>query len=279
VLKCFLPLTAILLITMSRPANCQVSVAPSSLYIHSDSDVASLYVSNGYEEAREISTDFEFGYLSSDTAGNQMMVYDDTVASSRYGLENHLKAFPRKFVLAPGSSQTIRVQVRNMHDKPDGVYWNRIIISSNEAMIYKAGSDVAEGIGATINYVVKHNLAVFYRKGKTDTGLAPGDVTTTLDEGKLKVLVSLAREGNSPFNGSVYARLSDSKQRELAFVRQTLVVYFDILQKIEFDLPRQGLPPGDYILELSYQTRRSDISSADLIQADPLHQKINLVIE
>jgi hypothetical protein len=93
------------------------------------------------------------------------------------------------------------------------------------------------------------------------------------------VLASLLREGNSPFNGSVYARLFDSKNREVAFHRQTTAVYFNIVQKIEFDLPEQGLPAGDYMLELTYQTRRSDIAATDLVQADPVQYRIKVVID
>jgi hypothetical protein len=279
VLKYFFLIPALILITSGRQALSQISVAPVSLYIHSPSNIASLHIANGYNTAREISVAFEFGYLSSDADGNQLMVCNDTNASSGYRLDSCLKAFPRKFLLAPGGSQTVRVQVRNMNGKPDGVYWSRIIISSGEVVEHTVESSGSQSVGTKINYVFRHNIPVFYRSGKVNTRLVPEKVSAVTENGKLKVLASLLREGNSPFNGSVYARLFDSENREVAFHRQTTAVYFNIVQKIEFDLPEQGLPAGDYMLELTYQTRRSDIAATDLVQADPVQYRIKVVID
>jgi len=264
---------------MSRLSFAQISVTPLSLYIHSPSNIASLQVSNDYQEVREISISFDFGYLSSDEDGNQVMVYDDTVAFYSYGLNDYLKAFPRKFLLTPGSSQTVRVQVRKMSRKQDGVYWNRIIVSSNEVVKHIGNSFISGGIGTKINYVLKHNIPVFYRKGNVNTGLELLKYETCVNNEKLKVLVSLARKGNSPFNGSVNAGLFDSKHNEVACHQQTTVVYFNRVQKIELDLPGGGLEAGDYILELNYQTSRKDIPAYDLVQSDPVKFKIHVVVD
>lgn len=264
---------------MGRPVLSQISVAPAVLSVESPSNVASIYVSNGYDSVKEVSVSFKFGYLSSDSSGNQFMVKDDIIASAEFGLDNHLTAFPLKFRLEPGGSQTVRVQVRGMGGKPEGTYWGRIIVSSNDALLYSAGNDAPGGIRTKINYILQHNLPVFYKKGKVSTHLVIKNVNAAVDDKKLKVLVSLARGGNSPFNGSVEARLFDSRLREAASVRQTAVVYFDRVQRIELDLSRAAIPAGDYILELLYQTKRSDIPASDLVQAEPLNYKVNVLIE
>ena len=268
-----------IIVTVSRLSFSQISVTPLSLYIHSPSNIASLQVSNYYHEPREISVSFDFGYLSSDEDGNQVMVYDDTVACCRYGLNDCLKAFPRKFLLSPGSSQTVRVQIRNVTGKRDGMYWNRIVISSNAVVECISNSFVLKGIGTKINYVLKHNIPVFYRKGNVTTGLELLKSATFVNNEKLKVLVSLARKGNSPFNGSVNARLIDSKHNEVACHQQTTVVYFKRIQKIEMDLPDGGLDGGDYYLELTYRTSRKDIPSYDLVQSDPVKIKIHMAVD
>jgi hypothetical protein len=207
------------------------------------------------------------------------MVYDDTVACYSYGLNDRLKAFPRKFLLAPGSSQTVRVQVRKMAGKPDGVYWNRIIISSNSIVEHVCNSFVSGGIGTKINFVLKHNIPLFYRKGNVNTGLELLKSATCVNNEKLKVLASLVRKGNSPFNGSVNARLFDSNHNEVACHQQTTVVYFKRVQKIELDLPDGDLDAGDYILELTYRTSRKDIPAYDLVQSDPVKYKIHVAVD
>ena len=100
-----------------------------------------------------------------------------------------------------------------------------------------------------------------------------------MKDGKLQILACLSKEGNSPFNGSVEARLRNSDNREVAFYRQTTVVYFDLVQKIELELPGGTLPNGNYELELVYQTKRQDIASADLVQADPVCHNVGVIIE
>lgn len=278
-LKYILLTIVVIQIVASRQLFSQISIAPVSLFIYDPINVASLQILNGYDTPREISVDFKFGYLSSDSAGNQIMIYKDSLASSEFGLDKYLYAFPRKFVLPPGTSQIVRVQVRNFFEKPDGVYWSRIIISSGEIIALAGKPLFSDNIETKVNYIFDHNIAVFYRKGEVSTKLVPEKVTTKVKDGKLQILACLSKEGNSPFNGSVEARLRNSDNREVAFYRQTTVVYFDLVQKIELELPEGTLSNGNYELELVYQTKRQDIASADLVQADPVCHNVGVIIE
>jgi hypothetical protein len=271
-------LTLAELIIGGRTAGGQISVAPTALYIHDDLNVGSLQVANGNDVAREVSVSFEFGYPSSDIAGRLIMVYDDTLSAERYGLDNCLQAFPRHFILPPGGQQIVRVRVRPVHSRADGVKWTRMIITSGEAVPDTAGSLSHRGIGTRISFIFRQNIVVFHLKGRLTTGIVPGEVKTFVENGKLVVISKLVPEGNSPFMGSVSMGLFDGSGNKVAGHEQTLAVYFVMLNRTEIKLPGEGLKPGMYSLRFEYDTKRSDISSADIVQSEPVRHSVDLQI-
>jgi len=257
----------------------QVSLAPTTIFIHDQTNVASLFINNNSQQSQEISVSFEFAYPGSDEKGNMVTVSNDSASAKRYGLTSGLRVFPRQFVLQPGKQQTIRVQVRPMQGKPDGIYWTRVIVSSQLATKDIDTVKITEGIGTKINYVFRQNIPVFYLKGKVTTGLTTGTVNTSVDNGKLVAVSKLKPAGNAPFNGSVTARLLNSAGKEVAVQQQTVVAYFEVLRRVELTLPPEGLTPGTYTLEFLYETKRSDISPSDLVQCAPVKQTVPVVIK
>lgn len=267
------------LAVFNLPALAQVSLAPTALFIKDQTNVGTLYVNNNSQEAQEVSVSFEFSYPGSDEQGNMVTVSNDSVSAARYGFTSLARVFPRQFVLPPGGQQTVRVQVRPMPGKPDGVYWTRVIVTSNAAAKDVETTAVAKGIGTKINYVFKQNIPAFYLKGKTSTGLNCGPVTTNVEDGKLVAVARLTPIGNAPFNGSVTARLLNSAGKEVATQQQTLVAYFEVKRRVEIALPAEGLAPGNYTLEFTYETKRADISPTDLVQAPPVKNSVPVEIK
>jgi hypothetical protein len=274
-------LFCLLMLGLSSPqiVTAQVSLAPTALFISDQTNVASLYINNNSQEAQEISISFEFAYPGSDEQGNMVTISNDSLSAAHYGITANLRVFPRQFVLQPGGQQTVRFQVRPMRDKPDGVYWSRVIVTSQKASKDIDTVMVTETIGTKISYVFKQNIPAFYVKGKVTTGLMPGKVITQLQNGKLVAIAELTPTGNAPFNGSVTALLLDSEGKEIAIQQQTVVAYFAVLRRIELSLPGEGLAPGKYTLEFTYETKRADISASDLVQAKPVRQSVAVEIK
>ncbi len=255
----------------------QVSLAPTALFIPDQTNVASLFVNNNSLQPQEITVSFEFAYPGSDDQGNMITISKDSINASRHGLTANLRVFPRQFTLQPGKQQTVRVQVRPMQGKPDGVYWTRVIVSSQSASKDIDTIKVTDGIGTKINYVFSQNIPAFYVKGKVTTGLTPGMVTTSFEKNKLIAITKLTPTGNAPYNGSVTARLLNPAGKEIARQYQTVVAYFEVLRRVEFALPAEPPAPGKYTLEFLYETKRADISPTDLVQAAPV--KYNVPVE
>lgn len=257
----------------------QVSLSPTSVFITDAVGIESLNISNTSETAQEVQISFEFSYPGYDETGNLTMVDNDTAKAAIYDLSTKIRAFPRTFIVQPGGQQTVRLQVLPLKDKADGVYWTRVIVTSSVPSADIETIDVGGGVGTKIGYVFKQNVPVFFKKGTVTTGLKVLKVETSLEDGKLVAVTRLLPQGNSPYNGSVQAYLHNSKGKVVAEQQTTTVVYFEALRRVELMLPEEGLPAGEYTLELNYETQRRDIPSSDLVQAPPVKHSVVVTIE
>ncbi len=248
----------------------QVTLLPTSVFMTETPGVESLNIYNNTGAGQEVRISFAFAWLGNDEEGRLQMIEDSAEIAGSYDISGRIRAFPRTFVLPPQGQQTVRLQVLPLRDRPDGVYWTRVIVTSRAAAADIEKVDWGDGIGTRISYVFRQNIPVFYRKGVAHTGLQVLDVRTITEDGKLVALTRLNPTGNAPYNGSVTARLCNPVGEVVAEQRTACVVYFDALRRIELSLPADGLPYGLYTLELLYETKRRDALPGDLVQAPPV---------
>lgn len=258
--------------------DAQINLSPTFLMIDERTGISELYVHNGSNTPQEVSISFVFGYPSANAEGTTIMVYDDSLKQEQYGLNQHIRVFPQRFIINPQNTQTVILQVRPMRNRDDGVYFTRAVISSN--MISKdIDRQTDDGINMQINYVLNQNIPVMYRKGNVYTGLSVNHLNTEISDGRLVVTKQLAPTGNAPFNGSVTAMLRCSSGHILATQHQTVVAYFDLTRKLSLQLPNDKLTKGEYSLMLTYETKRRDISPDQLVQAPAKTQEITIHLE
>lgn len=244
----------------------QINLSPTFLMINDNIGIGELYIHNSSDSPQEVSIRFKFGYPSSDKTGRTIMIYDDHERAKRYSLDNQIRVFPQRFILEPLSTQTVILQVRPVFEKPDGVYFTRVVIRSN-----KISEDIDHiepgGINTKINYVLNQNIPVMYRKGEVSTGLKITNLNTQIEANTLIITKKLLPTGNAPFNGIVHAILRNNMNEIVATQQQTVVAYFDMFRKLSMQLPTEGIEEGKYYLELTYETTRRDISPEYLVQA------------
>jgi len=265
-----------LLIISAYVAYPQISLAPTSLYIHSDTNIGTLYVSNNSEQPQEVTISLAFGYPGSDNAGNMIMLYEDSVAYEKYALNDWVRIFPRTFVIPPGQQQTVRIQVRPKKGITDGVYWTRVKVLSNP-QTPEVVQSVAENISTRITFKFEQVIAAFYLSGKTTTGLSIQGVEPIQDGAKLSLLTKVERTGNSPFIGTMRAELYDVNGTMVRQQETTTAIYFDAIRRIEMDAG--GLGAGNYQAKISFETRRGDVAPTDLVQAEPLSATTSVIIK
>lgn len=254
----------------------QVTVAPSMLFIDSKSGIGNMYITNNSAVPQEVSISFAFGYTDADSMGNAIMNYNDTVAAKTYALNPMVRAYPKSFILNAKQEQTVRLQVRANSSVKDAFFFSRVKVTSAQKTP-DVEKKVTDAVTAQINFKFDQIFPVFYRKGNVSTGLIVHDVMTSLKNNKLTVVVDVERTGNAPFIGSMKAELYSAANEKVALSEATASIYFRMKNKIDLDLSK--VAKGKHKLLVTFETKRSDVATEDLLQAQPVTKEVNVNLE
>lgn len=262
---------ALLAVAIAAPVAGQTLVAPTVMTLGDRERFGTFLVDNRSDEPQEVTISFKFGYSTSDAEGNRVFVYDDTAAAAAFGLHERIRAFPRRFVLAPGDRQIVRMSARPSPDAPDGVYWARIVTASQpqSAAVERTAAD---GVATQVVFRLEQVTTVLYQKGEVATGLEAEPLEASVRADSLSVRLPLRRVGNAPFYGR--ARLAVVTESEGAAPGPSLAdelmfeVFFD--RVLRFDVPLEGLPSGRYRVRVSVDSDRPDIPRDRRVTADPI---------
>lgn len=254
----------------------QITLAPSFVFIDEKTGVGNLYVSNKGTVPQEVTLSFSFGYPGSDSSGNLVMNYEDTSAFRQFGLDPMVRAFPKNFSLAAGEQRTVRIQVIPGKRSKEGFFYTRLkVLGKPETP--EVAKEEKDKISTRISFNFEQVTAVFYHKGKVSTGLELKKLEVVQQEKLLVVKPHLTRTGNSPFLGSMFAKLIDEKGVVVAEAQSTTTAYFDVIRRIDVNV--ENVIPGTYTLELRFETRRNDMMSGDLVQAPPLVTEMKVEVK
>ncbi len=267
---------ALFICLVSASALAQVSLAPTTVFIDQNG-IGTLFVTNPGDTPQEINVSFLFGYPGNDELGNLTMVYGDSISEKNYGMGDRLRAFPRTFILAPQQQQTVRLQVRPDRSLPEGTYFTRIKVTSN-AQTADVEQTTTQGVSTQVNFKFDQVIAAFQKVGAVSTGLEFGKIEVAIAEGVARIIPEFKVSGNSPYLGSVTATLKNKAGQVLAEQQQTVALYFSGKRAVELKLP-ETLPSDSYEIVLTYETRRSDIPSSDLVQSQPVSTTVTVNIQ
>ncbi|MBC6367535.1 hypothetical protein [Algoriphagus sp. AK58] len=269
-------ISALFLCLGSFSALAQISIAPTTVFIDQNG-IGTLFITNPGDTPQEINVSFLFGYPGNDEAGNLTMVYGDSLSEKQFGMGDRLRAFPRTFILTPQQQQTVRLQVRPDRTLAAGTYFTRVKITSN-AQTADVEQTTTEGVSTQVNFKFDQVIAAFQKVGAVSTGLEFGPIAAQVKDGVVRVIPEFKVTGNSPYLGSVTATLRNSQNQVIAENQQTVALYFSGKRAVELKLP-ENLAAGTYNVLLTYETKRSDIPSSDLVQAPLVTQSVSLVIQ
>lgn len=256
-------------------ATSQISISPTTVFIHENPGISEIYLTNSSNVAQEISFDLRFGYPSSNDQGEIIMAYNDSLKQQQYGLSDYLRLYPSRVIIPANQSQTIRVQILPMQDRQDGVYWSRLIVAAS-AVTPDIESQNSEGITTNINYVLEQNIPLFYRKGDNTTGVNILDVDARVDSSQqLIVIPELERTGNSPYLGRMHAKLYTESGDFIEEKIAPAYFYFKDWRKFTFQKPNNF--NGPFRLDLEFETYRQSINSRDIVKADKISHSVELL--
>ena len=254
----------------------QVTIAPTNLFIDSQSKFGTYMVINNSNTPQEVSIDFFFGYSETDENGNRTTVEDTSKIAAEHSIAEEIRAFPRNFVLNPNQRQIVRLRITPPNTLGDGVYWSRIKTSSTpQSPPIELSND--QSVTAQVGIVINQVTGLFYKNGDVSTGIEVEEIRTEMtDDNIMAVLTDYNRTGNAPFLGTISVNLknSDGEVVQSGFISTSL--YFDGTQRQELNI--EGVDPGEYTIEVKFESQRNDVSSRDIIQMAPVTSTTTVTI-
>lgn len=261
----------VLFITASSTANLlgQVSFRPTMIFVSENQKIQDITIVSQSDSLQEVAFSTYFGYPTH--TKDQGLHINEGKDADRflYDLSPYVRVFPEKIYLAPGQRQIVRLQVQNSPQFETGTYWTRLSIKSQTTSPEAQNNLVPTGRQSTnINLVVRQNIGVFYKHGEVNTSIQVLELDTRQENTTLHVEPLLKRNGNSPFIGSLDAKLYTENDELVSQSSIIVNVFFETLSP--FRLNVSDLNTGRYRLVLRFTTSRGDATSNRLIQSEPL---------
>jgi len=264
------------LIGFSHQAVAQVSIAPTSLFFGNQQRFSSITISNGGQQAQEISISTQFGFPANKNGG--VSIVTDSALAKTKSISDWLKIFPQNFTLQPQQRQTVRFVARPPNGLSQGGYWSRVKIQSNP--VSPPIESVEEGeIGAQVNLVVSQVIPAHYYTQNAQTGVEVTGVTfSQIDStNNGQIAVSMQQTGNAPFMGSINLQVTDGSGNTVYETQTTNSVYTTITRNFTMDL--SDVEPGNYTISGEITSQRRDISEDKLLQITPVPFEKQITIE
>lgn len=270
-------LTLVLMGGAALQARAQVVVAPKVINLSDEERFASVFVENRTNRAQEVNLAFRFGYPVTDSLGNVSIHYGDEEAADTLSIDPFVQSYPQQFLLPPGQRQRVRLALRPPENLPPGMYWARLAFTASQYQ-EKTAPATRASVETRIHYRFRQVISVFYRHGSLETGLRFQKFRSSRDSSSIYITAHVERTGNAPFLGTATLQVvNDSTGTSVATQEDLASVYFDMTHR--FALSRPDLPPGMYRARLTYETRREDVSSSDLIPAQPVSRTLMFAVQ
>jgi len=263
----------ILLSSFSALAGIQV--IPNYLFLDASHRTLPFTVINDGADEREVWLETRFGYETSDQAG-KIFIYLDSLALNEPSAAAWIQSYPRRFILKPGESQTVRLVVTPPAGLFDGEYWSRVLVMSKSRT---PPSKVTESAAVKPGIVLlfQQSIPFHYRVGKLSTGLSVDSLATSISDTSIDVTTKLARTGNAAFWGSRSIRVYDKSGKMVFSFKKNAGVYKTLT--LVDHISRTGLTAGEYTVSVEFLTEgRTDVPKQNLIRADPIRASVSFVM-
>ncbi len=214
----------------------QIIISPYIVYTDQKNQFANMIVQNESDEPYEIGITFKFGFPVSDSLGNLTMKYIDEPGDEYPSILNHVRAFPKKFILNPRQKQLIGISIKPPQNLDDGTYWVRIVTSSTKQRSQTLLDTNNQNLSAQINFVLNQITTMLYRTSNSNTGIEITNVKYFKKQDKFDIITTLKRLGNSPFFGDVKVSIYDLGGNLVKTDLQHTKVFYDISVKNSFNI-------------------------------------------
>ncbi len=249
-------------------ASAQVSILPRFIFMSSSERSAKVNVFNQLDIPVESWVEVKYGYPVMDDTGKPIVIVDTTTAVQN-DASQWIRVFPKRFTMDEKGQQTLRLTVTPPTTLTDGEYWARIMVFSKRSnQIVSAKGPIQR---ANVVEVTSMDVPFHFRVGKLNTTVAiDNPALAEIAAHKLRLDLDVKKEGNASFWGSLNLRIVDKLSNVVFRAERPFVAYADYHFIAKFD--SVYVPSGDYTAQIVIATKRSDLSSAKLIQAKSIER-------
>jgi P pilus assembly chaperone PapD len=242
-----------------------VLVAPTVVFLSDKSRTGRLNLQNSANTPVEVTINFSFGLPTSDSLGNVTVALQDSSITDPRSAVDWIKAFPRKIVIPPNGSQVVRLLAYPPKGLPDGEYWARVVVRSQEGETSLPPPGRDGQISTRLNMIMQTAIMLKYRTGKLSAQLELTHADVRKSDSQVQVVLDLANRGNVSYLGVLTCRLLDADNRQISYRKIDLAVYRDLKRRL--DLP---IYPGNfkspYQIDLLISGNgRDDIADEDMV--------------
>lgn len=218
-----------------------------------------------------------YGYPVTDSLGQMYLRTFTQVDDTMPCAASWVQSFPRRLRIEPKSRATVRLLVTPPANLGPGEYWGRVVVATKAGQVKVAGLSDSSGIEARLDIEVRSVVGLFYRVGAVKTGLALANLRGAEQGDSLIGRVTLTRQGNAAFVGSIKAQLRDAQGSVRAEQLLPLGVYYTLEPR--FAVPVAGLPAGRYELAVEALSSRPDLPSNLLLSTVPVRASVQVRLE
>lgn len=248
-----------------------VLVAPTSVILSENDRTGRLTVQNPSDSPKEVSIHFGFGIPQSDSLGKvKLRLQDTTKVDHPRSAMNWIKAFPRRVVLAPGATQVVRFVANPPKDLPDGEYWARIVVRSQDSQAQLPDAGDLEAITTRLNMVMQTAIVLKYRTGNLIARLGIIDTEVKRSDSLVAVLIDIENQGNVSYVGVLRCNLFDANNVEIAARRINIAIYDDIKRRVELPVGISDYRQPFHVDIVIENEGRKDVPADELIQGNRL---------
>ena len=178
-----------------------VLVAPTVIFLSSDSRTGSMTLQNLGATPQEVSVFFSFGLPTSDSLGDVRVRLQDSAVTDPKACLDWVRAFPRRLIMPPNGTQVVRFVANPPRDLADGEYWARIVVKTQDATPNIPEPSGEGQITTKLNMVMQTAVMLKYRHGDVFCELELKGASATFRDQIVEVMIDANNVGNASYLG------------------------------------------------------------------------------
>ena len=247
-----------------------VLVAPTVIFLSDRQRTGRMTLQNTENKPQEVTVKFAFGLPTSDSLGDVTVVLQDSAVTDPRSCMGWIRAFPRRLILPPNSTQIVRFVASPPRDLDPGESWARVVVRSQDAEANLPNPQGEETITTKLNMIMQTAIMLKYRRGEVFTELQLTKTEVSSDGEKVTALIGMQSKGNASYIGRLNTTLKDAEGREISKSSIQLAVYRELTRRVILPVT-EGEYTKPFKVEVEITSKgRTDIAAEDMIYGNEI---------